>query len=195
MSSGIFDLLVEQLQRLPGIGRKTATRLAFSIVDDPGMAKDFTRVLDMVWKKVGECSICRNITEKDVCDVCAGKSRSNSICVVHNPADMRAIEDAGLFRGRYFILHGVLAPLEGKGPEELGIGKLKRMVERFGTEEVILALDTTADGEATSSYLSRVMSGLDVKVTRLARGLPPGASVEFADPLTLTQAFQGRQRV
>jgi recombination protein RecR len=195
VSSGLFDRLVEQLQKLPGIGRKTAMRLAFSIVDNREMARDFAEVLDHVWRKVGECSICRNITEREICEICSTPSRSDSICVVHNPADMRAIEDAGLYRGKYFVLHGFLAPLDGMGPEELGVGKLKKMIEKFGADEVILALDSTADGEATSSYLARILSGSGVEVTRLARGLPPGASVEFADSLTLSQAFQGRQRV
>lgn len=195
MSSGIFDRLVEQLQRLPGIGRKTAMRLAFSIVDDPGMAGDLAEVLGLVCSRVGECSICRNITEHEVCEICSNRSRGNSICVVHNPADMRAIEDAGLFRGKYFVLHGFLAPLDGRGPEELGIDLLKKMIEMSGTEEIILALDSTSDGEATTSFLSRSLDGSGLRITRLARGLPPGASVEFADSLTLTQAFEGRQRV
>lgn len=195
MSSELFERLVDQLKKLPGIGRKTAMRLAFSIVDDREMAREFSEVLGLVWQNVGECSICRNITEKDVCDICSSSSRSSSICVVHNPADMRAIEDAGLYRGKYFVLHGFLAPLDGMGPGELGIEKLKKMIDRFNTEEVILALDSTADGEATSSYLARTLDRNDLNVTRLARGLPPGASVEFADTLTLSQAFQGRQKV
>jgi len=195
VSSELFDRLVEQLQRLPGIGRKTAMRLAFNIVDNREQARDFSEVLDLVWRNVGECSICRNITEKEICDICSGASRENSICIVHNPADMRSIEDAGLYRGKYFVLHGFLAPLDGMGPDELGIDKLKAMIDRFSVREVILALDSTADGEATTSYLARVLSDRDVEVTRLARGLPPGASVEFADSLTLSQAFQGRQKV
>lgn len=195
MSSDLFDRLVEQLQRLPGIGKKTATRLAFSIVDDRELARDFSEVLDLVWKNLGECSICRNITEMEVCGICSNPSRGDSICVVHNPADLRSIEDAGLYRGKYFVLHGFLAPLDGMGPDELGIDKLRNMVDRHDADEIILALDSTADGEATSVYLSRILADRPVKVTRLARGLPPGASVEFADSLTLSQAFQGRQRV
>lgn len=195
MSSDLFDRLVEQLQRLPGIGKKTATRLAFSIVDDRELARDFSEVLHLVWKDLGECSICRNITEMDICDICSSPSRGNSICVVHNPADLRSIEDAGLYRGRYFVLHGFLAPLDGTGPDELGVDKLRKMVDRYDADEIILALDSTADGEATSVYLSRILADRQATVTRLARGLPPGASVEFADSLTLSQAFQGRQRV
>jgi len=195
VSSVLFDRLTEQLQRLPGIGRKTAMRLAFSIVDNRELARELSEVLQQTWQNVGECSICRNITENDICNICASRSRLNSICVVHNPADMRAIEDAGLYRGKYFVLHGFLAPLDGIGPDELGIDKLRKMVERFEADEVILALDSTADGEATSSYISRILEKCQASVTRLARGLPPGASIEFADSLTLSQAFQGRQRV
>lgn len=195
MSSNLFDSLVQQLKKLPGIGRKTATRLAFSIVNNREMARDLSQVLGAVWEKVGECSICRNITEHDVCDICSSGSRKDSVCVVHNPADLKAIEDAGLYRGKYFVLHGFLAPLDGMGPDELKIDKLKDMLERFEVDEVILALDSTADGEATASYLARVLGKSGVDVTRLARGLPPGASVEFADSLTLSQAFQGRQKV
>lgn len=195
MSSALFDRLTEQLQRLPGIGRKTAMRLAFNIVDNKELARDLSEALQLVWQNVGECSICRNITEKDVCDICLNRSRLDSICIVHNPADMRAIEDAGLYRGKYFVLHGFLAPLEGMGPNELGIDKLKKMIDRFEVDEVILALDSTADGEATSSYIARILEKSRASVTRLARGLPPGASIEFADSLTLSQAFQGRQKV
>lgn len=195
MSSALFDRLTEQLQRLPGIGRKTAMRLAFNIVDNRELARDLSEALRQVWQNVGECSICRNITEKDVCDICSSSSRLDSICIVHNPADMRAIEDAGLFRGKYFVLHGFLAPLEGMGPDELGIDKLRKMIDRFEVDEVILALDSTADGEATSSYIARILDKSRAALTRLARGLPPGASIEFADSLTLSQAFQGRQKV
>jgi len=195
VSSGLFDLLTEQLQRLPGIGRKTAMRLAFNIVDNRQLARDLSEALEQVWQNVTECSVCRNITEKEICEICSSNSRHDSICIVHNPADMRAIEDAGLYRGKYFVLHGFLAPLEGTGPSELGIDKLRKMIDRFNTDEVILALDSTADGEATSSYIARILENTQASVTRLARGLPPGASIEFADSLTLSQAFQGRQKV
>ncbi len=195
MSSGLFDVLVEKLARLPGIGKKTALRLAFALVDDRDLARELADALGAVWEQVHECPRCRNLTERDLCDVCSSKSRRSSVCVVHNPADLRAVEEAGLYRGRYFVLHGHLAPLDGVGPEELGVDRLRRMIEETGSDEVILALDSTADGEATSAYLSRALRNSGVTVTRLARGLPPGASVEFADSLTLTRAFEGRQRV
>ncbi|MCK5064243.1 MAG: recombination protein RecR [Candidatus Fermentibacteraceae bacterium] len=195
MSSVLFDRLAEQLQRLPGIGRKTALRLAFNLADNREFAKDLSDILKLTWEEVGECQICRNITENEMCDICSNTSRHDSICIVHNPADMRTIEDVGLFRGKYFVLHGFLAPLEGMGPDELGISKLKKMIDNSSTDEIILALDSTADGEATSAYLARTLEKTGVRITRLARGLPPGASVEFADSLTLMQAFEGRQKV
>lgn len=195
MSSMLFDRLAEQLNRLPGIGRKTALRLAFSLVDHPELARDLAEALNETWAHVGECTVCRNLTEHELCDVCTTRADSGTICVVHTPADMRAIEDAGLYRGRYFVLHGFLAPLDGVGPDELGVDRLRKMVASSTISEVILALDSTADGEATCTYLARVLEKAGVSVSRLARGLPPGASVEFADSLTLMQAFEGRQRV
>ncbi len=195
MSSVLFDRLAEQLQRLPGIGRKTAMRLAFNLADNKEFAKYLSDILKLTWEEVGECQICRNITENEVCDICSSTSRHDSICIVHNPADMRTIEDAGLYRGKYFVLHGFLAPLDGMGPDELGISKLRKMIENSEADEIILALDSTADGEATSAYLARTLEKTGIQITRLARGLPPGASVEFADSLTLIQAFEGRQKV
>jgi recombination protein RecR len=195
VTSTIFETLTDQLARLPGIGRKTALRLAFGLVDDKELARDLSEALRRTWESVGECSICRNLTENDVCSICADRARTDGVCVVQNPADLRSIEEAGLFRGRYFVLHGHLAPLDGVGPAELGVEKLRKMVDESGCGEVILALDSTADGDATSAFLARLLEGMNVDVSRLARGLPPGASVEFADALTLTQAFEGRQKV
>ena len=194
MSSHLFDRLVAQLSRLPGIGTKTALRLAFSLVDDREMTGDLAGALDEVYRRVGECARCRNLTENDLCDVCRDGSRKNLICVVESPADLRSIDEAGLFHGYYFVLHGLLAPLDGMGPRELGIDRLKKMIRELQASEVILALDATADGEATCSYLSRTLEDGSTEVTRLARGLPSGASVEFADAGTLTQAFKGRQK-
>jgi recombination protein RecR len=194
VSSELFDRLVTQLSRLPGIGRKTALRLGFSLVDDREMSGDLAQALSDVHSRVGECRRCRNLTEHSLCDVCSDASRKPVICVVESPADLRSIDEAGLFGGYYFVLHGLLAPLDGMGPRELGIDRLREMIREVGAGEVILALDATADGEATCSYLSKTLENLGVDVTRLARGLPSGASVEFADANTLTQAFKGRQK-
>jgi recombination protein RecR len=190
-----FDRLVDRLSHLPGIGRKTATRLAFTLVDDRELARELSDALRETWERVRECPRCRNLTEGDMCAVCADGSRAGTVCVVENPADLRSIEDAGLFRGRYFVLHGLLAPLDGVGPTQLGVDRLVSMISGTGSSEVILALDATADGEATCAFLARALDGSGARITRLARGLPSGASVEFADALTLAQAFEGRQKV
>lgn len=194
MTSRVFDELVSALSQLPGVGRKTALRLAFYLVDRRQLAGELAEALGEVYDKVRECSRCRNLTQSEVCEICSDKSRVSSICVVESSADLRSIEEAGLFRGRYFVLHGLLAPLDGVGPEELGIDRLQRMIDQTEAEEVILALDATAEGEATCSYLARVLEPRVENVTRLARGLPSGASVEFADELTLSQAFEGRRK-
>jgi recombination protein RecR len=190
-----FDRLAEQLARLPGIGRKTAARLAFALVDDIGLARDLADALTQTLERVRECPRCRNLTENELCSICESRARTPLVCVVENPADLRSVEDAGLFHGRYFVLHGLLAPLDGVGPAQLGIERLLELVRGTGSTEVILALDATADGEATCAYLSRALEPTGARVTRLARGLPSGASVEFADALTLAQAFEGRQKI
>lgn len=195
MSGSPVDRLSEALAKLPGIGRKTAIRLAFSLVDDTALSEELAAVLSETARNVHECPFCRNFTLESVCEICSNESRSGSICVVHTSADQRSIEDTGLFRGTYFVLHGSLAPLDGVGPKELGIPALLKRVEALHAGEVILALDSTTEGEATCSYIARVLESLDVPVTRLARGLPPGALVEYADSLTLSQALKGRSRV
>lgn len=195
MTGSPVDRLAESLSRLPGIGKKTALRLAFALVDDRSLAEELSRVLSDTTKSVHECPLCRNLTLDPVCEVCSSSSRTNSICVVHTSADQRSIEDTGLFRGTYFVLHGSLAPLDGVGPGELGIPSLVERVKSTEAGEVILALDSTTEGEATCAFIARTLEGLGVPVTRLARGLPPGALVEYADALTLTQALKGRSRV
>ncbi len=195
MSGSPVDRLCDALSKLPGIGRKTALRLAFSLVDDRALSEELAAVLSDTASNVQECPLCRNLTLGGICDICRNESRTRSICVVHTPADQRSIEETGLFRGTYFILHGSLAPLDGVGPKELGIPALLKRVGEVQAQEVILALDSTTEGEATCSYIARSLEGLSVPVTRLARGLPPGALVEYADSLTLTQALKGRSRV
>jgi len=195
LSGSPVDRLSDALSRLPGIGRKTALRLAFALVDDRMLAEELAAVLAETATNVHECPLCRNLTLDSVCDVCSSSARISSICVVHTPADQRSIEDTGLFRGTYFVLHGCLAPLDGVGPRELGIPALAERVRATEAREVILALDSTTEGEATCAYIARTLESLGVPVTRLARGLPPGALVEYADALTLTQALKGRSRV
>lgn len=195
MSGDWFDVLVNELSRLPGIGRRTAARLAFSLLDDRELSRSLSDVLRRTFESIHECPLCRNLTDSDRCPVCADTSRNSSLCVVENVADLRSIEDAGLFRGRFFVLHGLLSPLDGVGPTQLGMDRLLNLVRESCAPEVILALDATADGEATCSWLGRVLESTGARVTRLARGLPSGASVEMIDSGTLIQAFEGRQKV
>lgn len=190
-----FEDLVDFLSKLPSIGRKTALRLTFFLLENRKLAGQLSEALRKAFENIQKCSRCRNFTDGSVCSICSNTSRENLLCIVENPADLRSIEDTGLFRGRYFVLHGLLAPLDGVGPGKLGIDLLKRRLETENIQEVILALDSTADGDATSSYLARMMEPFGVTVTRLARGLPVGAAVEFADGRTLAQAFEGRSRI
>lgn len=193
MKESIVDSLAQALGKLPGIGKKTALRLAFSLVDNRELASDLSTILSDTVIGVRECSLCRNLTGDKVCETCLDLSRSNTICVVHTPADQRSMEDTGLYRGYYFVLHGSLAPLDGTGPSDLGIPQLVERAISISVKEVILALDSTTEGEATSAYIANLLDSEQIKVTQLARGLPPGALVEFADSMTLSQALKGRR--
>jgi len=193
VKESVVDSLAFALGRLPGIGKKTALRLAFALVDNRQLASDLSTVLAETAAGVRECVLCRNLTDEEVCETCLDKSRQNTICVVHTPADQRSMEDTGLYRGYYFVLHGSLAPLDGTGPSDLGIPLLVERATSMDATEVILALDSTTEGEATCAYIANQLETKNIKVTQLARGLPPGALVEFADSLTLSQALKGRR--
>ncbi len=193
MKESIVDSLALTLGKLPGIGKKTALRLAFALVDQRELASALALVLAETVANVKECSFCRNLTSDNVCETCLDTARQNTICVVHTPADQRSMEDTGLYRGFYFVLHGSLAPLDGIGPTVLGIPRLIERAITIGATEVILALDSTTEGEATCAYIANQLEAQNIKVTQLARGLPPGALVEFADSLTLSQALKGRR--
>lgn len=193
MKESAVDLLSQALGKLPGIGRKTALRLAFALVDDRDLSSELAAVLEATVRDVRECGLCRNLTTGDVCEICMDSARTSTICVVHTAADLRSMEDTGLYRGCYFVLHGTLAPLDGKGPSELGIKKLVERALEIKADEVILALDSTTEGEATCAYIANQLEPRGIRVTQLARGLPPGALVEFADSLTLSQALKGRR--
>ncbi len=188
-----IENLAEQFSRLPGIGRKTAHRLALFVLkmtreEVTTLAKALIDVKD----KVRYCSVCSNITETDPCGVCSNPKRDRtSICVVEEPNDVLAIEKTNEFKGLYHVLGGALSPLDGIGPEDLRIKELLRRMEN-DIEEVILALNPNVEGEATTLYLSKLLKPLNVKVTRIARGLPVGSDLEFADEATLTRALEGR---
>jgi recombination protein RecR len=192
-----IEQLAEQFAQLPGIGRKTAQRLALYVLkmsreEVVTMAKALVNVKD----KVRYCTICSNITETDPCAICSNTKRErSSICVVEEPHDVLAIEKTNEFKGLYHVLGGALSPLDGIGPEELKIKELLQRLSSSTIEEIILALNPNVEGETTTLYLSRLLKPLGIKVTRIARGLPVGSDLEFADEATLSRAFEGRVAV
>jgi recombination protein RecR len=187
--------LVEQLQKLPGIGAKSAQRLAFHVLRTP--REDVERLSDAmraVKELVTYCSICNNITDADPCGFCTGPTRDRRvICVVEEAQNVSVIEKTREFRGHYHVLMGALSPLQGVGPDDL---KIKGLLERLGSgevEEVILATNPTVDGEATALYLARLLKPLGVRVTRIAMGIPVGSDLEYADEVTMTRAMENRR--
>jgi len=193
MSADPIRRLVQELARLPGIGEKTATRLAFHLIrTNRQHVKDLAQALLDITEKIRLCSVCMTMTETDPCTLCADPRRDNeTICVVATPSDLMAIDRGGHFRGRYHVLHGLLSPLEGIGPDDLRIAEL---VRRMGTgvKEVIIATSPSVDGEATAMYIARVLKPLGVQVSRIATGLPVGGELEYSDQATIARALAGR---
>ena len=187
--------LIDSYMKLPGIGNKTATRLAFYTLDmDEKDVDEFAKSLRSAKKDLHYCSICGNITENDPCIICSDKSRDQSkIIIVEQPKDVMTLEKMHEYHGLYHVLHGVLSPIEGKGPEDINITSLiKRLQKNENIEEVILATNATPEGEATATYIARLIKPAGVKVTRLAHGLAVGSDIEYADEMTLLKAIQGR---
>jgi recombination protein RecR len=181
--------------RLPGVGEKTAQRLAFHVLkSEPSYARDLAEALLALRREVRLCSQCCNLTAQDPCAICADPQRdAKIICVVESVPDLLAVERTREFRGRYHVLHGALSPLDGVGPDQL---KIKELLPRVaGVEEVIVATDPTVEGEATALYLTRLLKPLGVKVTRIAQGVPMGGDLEYADQVTLARALQGRREL
>jgi recombination protein RecR len=189
--------LIEQLQKLPGIGAKGAQRLAFHILKNP--RDDAERLCDAirdVKEQVTYCSVCNNITAVDPCAFCTGPSRdARVICVVEEPQNVMVVEKTREFKGLYHVLMGTLSPLHGVGPDDLKIKGLLERVGKGGVEEVILATSPTVEGEATALYLARLLKPLGVRVTRIAMGIPVGSDLEYADEVTMTRAMEGRREV
>ena len=185
--------LVQRLARLPGIGEKTATRLAFHLVSaPPSHARELAESLLEVVDRVSFCSVCSHLTEHDPCSYCGdGRRNAGVICVVANPADLAAIDRAGEFSGRYHVLHGMLSPLDGIGPEDLKVAELVRRLDG-SVEEVIIATNTSVEGEATAMYLARTLKPLGVRVSRIASGIPVGGELEYSDRATIARALAGR---
>ena len=189
--------LIEAFAQLPGIGPKTASRLTFYLLRRPAeQAEALADALRDLERKITFCSTCFNITEQNPCAICEDEGRDRSIiCVVEEPLDVLAIDRTGEYRGLYHVLHGAIAPVEGIGPDELRIGELIGRLSAGQVEEVLLATNPNLEGEATAMYLARIVQPLGVRVTRLARGLPVGGDLEYADTVTLSRALQGRREM
>ncbi|MBI4558575.1 MAG: recombination protein RecR [Candidatus Hydrogenedentes bacterium] len=191
------ERLIEAFRRLPGIGKRTAERLALHVLSAPAeLAETLSDAVRDARSRITTCDICGNLTEANPCTICADERRDHSVvCVVERPAGAMAIEKGGTYRGVYHVLHGVLNPLEGIGPAELKIEGLLERVRRGGVREVIVATNTTAEGETTALYLSKQVSALNVAVTRIAHGVPMGGGLEYTDDQTLQRALEGRTRL
>jgi recombination protein RecR len=197
MYEGIVQDLIDELGRLPGIGPKGAQRIAFHILAaDPADVARLAHALSEVKEKVRFCSVCGNVTEDETCRICRDPRRDQTIlCVVEEPKDVVAIEKTREFRGRYHVLGGAISPIDGIGPDDLRIRELVARLADGAVAEVILATDPNLEGEATATYLARMLVPLGVAVSRLASGLPVGGDLEYADEVTLGRAFEGRRRV
>lgn len=189
--------LIAELTKLPGIGPKSAQRLAFHLLFQP---RDEVRVLaESIWRareRVRPCSVCSNLTDRDPCAICSDPNREEStLCVVEHPRDVHAMERMREFRGRYHVLQGVISPMDGVGPDDLTIKALLSRLEDGGITEVILATNPTVEGEATALYLARLLKPTAIRVTRIARGLPEGGDLDYVDEITLSRAFEGRREL
>ncbi|MFH1083775.1 MAG: recombination mediator RecR [Pseudomonadota bacterium] len=194
-----LENLIEQFSRLPGIGQRSATRVALHVLrSNQNLAEGLARSLLEVKEKIRFCSVCFNLTDDDPCPICRDENRANgSICVVEGPGDQLALEESGSFRGRYHVLHGALSPLDGIGPEDLKISKLLTRLEQERIEEVILATNPTTAGQATAAFLARILleNYTRIKITRIALGIPMGGDLKYMDRMTLEHSLRNRMPV
>jgi recombination protein RecR len=197
MYEGIVQDLIDELAKLPGVGPKGATRIAFHLLaTDSADVTRLATVLAEVKDKIKFCRTCYNVAQDDLCRICADTRRDeSSICVVEEPKDVLAVERTREFRGRYHVLGGAISPIDGVGPDDLRVTELMTRLADGAIVEIILATDPNLEGEATATYLTRLISPLGIKVTRLASGLPVGGDLEYADEVTLGRAFEGRRQV
>lgn len=189
--------LIEEFQKLPTVGRKSAERLAMNIVErDETDIKDFAKSLLQVKEKIHRCEICGNLTEAQVCDICKDITREEDfICIVEEVKDLIAIEKSGAFRGKYHVLGGLISPSDGIGPDELNIDKLLNRIDSEGINEVILAISSTIEGETTTLFLTSLLNEKNIKVTKIAQGIPVGSNLEYFDQLTLERAIEDRREI
>lgn len=197
MSSPLIQQLIEAFRVLPGVGPKSAQRMAYSILERQREGgKQLAWALTEALNKVGHCQSCRTLSEEPICRICASSKRDNGLlCVVETPADVLSIEQAGIYQGRYFVLMGHLSPIDGIGPAQLGLDLLKTKLQQSDVTELILATSQTVEGEATSHYIQQMARQSGVQVSRLAQGLPMGGELEYTDSATLAYAFKGRRQV
>ena len=192
-----IDRLINEFSKLPGVGRKTAQRLAFHVINmNENDVKGLAKALVDVKQEIKYCSVCCNISDSDVCPICSNSHRdASTICVVEDPRDVAAMERTKDYNGKYHVLNGVISPLDGVGPEMLNI---KELISRLGdgqVKELIMATNPTIEGEATAMYISRLVKPMGVKVTRIAHGLPVGGDLEYADDVTISKALEGRREI
>ena len=197
MYGTVIDQLIDALRCLPGVGVKSAQRMALQLLErDKIGASHLAETISLAVEKIGRCQRCRTLTEFPICDICANKARvSEQICVVENPADLYAIEQAGSYRGQYFVLLGHLSPIDGIGPEELGIDQLMDRLANETVTEVILATNLTVEGEATAHFIAEKAKALGISVSRIAYGVPMGGELEYVDGGTLNLALQSRKEI
>jgi len=192
-----LDRLISLFSKLPGIGKKSAGRIAYHILDSsPALAESIAKELSGLHQAIRRCTICGGFTEADPCYVCSDQGRDHSVvCVIESAQDMRIIEDAREFPGVYHVLGGLIAPLEGVGPANLSIDKLVSRLEKGNVKELILALNPTIEGDTTALYLQKQLKNFPVEITRLASGMPVGGNIEYIDKLTLSRSFRGRVKI
>jgi recombination protein RecR len=192
-----IERLINELSKLPGIGRKTAARLAFHILRvQKGKAQELARAIIDVKEKIQLCSVCFNLTDRDPCGICNDSRRNDEvICVVEEPNDLMAIEGTGDYHGKYHVLHGTLSPLEGIGPEDIKAKELLERLESGKVKEVIMATNPNVEGGATALYLTKLIKPLGVRITRIAYGIPMGGDIEYTDGVTLVKAMEGRREI
>ncbi|WP_062552318.1 recombination mediator RecR [Peptoniphilus phoceensis] len=194
---GPIEDLIKRLNRLPGIGSKTAQRLAYYIIGlEDKEVKDLAEALISAKNNTVECSICMNYADSDPCEICSNKNRDDSIiCVVESPKDVDAMERSLSFRGKYHVLHGVISPLKGKTPEDVTVKELIKRIEKGNIKEVIVATNPTVDGDATARYIKNILEDYDILVSRIGYGLPVGGDLEFYDEITIQTAMENRRRL
>lgn len=192
----LIEQVIDAFRCLPGVGPKSAQRMLLHLLErDREGGRHLARILSEAIEKIGHCKSCRNLSEAELCEICSdGKRESNIICVVEAPSDVIAIEQSLSFSGQYFVLMGTLSPIDGRGPEEIGIDHLIRRCES-GIQEIILAVSSTVEGEATAHYIAEALKPLDITISRLAQGIPLGGELEYVDGGTLSHAFEGRKSI